>query len=306
MPPRRPRRSPRRARRAAGAPAARRRPASTARLGARARRAPAPAARPDIAGAGDQDVELGPLRSVAHLHHRRLAATGVRLDSSPSLVGKLALRGARRKSMMARPIETRFSTFSTSSRSNTICSVVAARRSTGSASSAARSSARRWSPPRAPSSPTARAFAARLFHAARRSHGADHLRGRPHPRRRQLHHAPRGGDPARPGDLLAGGLVPGRRGGPRASDRHARACRRPKTCRASADARGSRSRRARRRPCAATGSASGRSRCARSICATMSAASKLRPEAERLDPRHRPASRRSRASTDACSPMSPT
>ena len=32
---------------------------------------------------------------------------------------------------------------------------------------------------------------------------ADHLRGRPHPRRRQLHHAARGRDPARPGDLLA-------------------------------------------------------------------------------------------------------
>ena len=52
------------------------------------------------------------------------------------------------------------------------------------------------------------AFAACLFPARRRPRGADHLRGRPHPRRRQLLDPPRGGHPARPGDLLHGRLVP--------------------------------------------------------------------------------------------------
>ena len=44
----------------------------------------------------------------------------------------------------------------------------------------------------------ARAFAAWLLPARRRPGAAHHLRGGAHPRRRQLHHAPRQGDPARP------------------------------------------------------------------------------------------------------------
>ena len=56
-----------------------------------------------------------------------------------------------------------------------------------------------------------RPFAPRLFHAARRPGGADHLRGRPHPRRQELHHPPRRRHPARRGDLLHVGLLPGRR-----------------------------------------------------------------------------------------------
>ena len=63
----------------------------------------------------------------------------------------------------------------------------------------------------------ARAFAARLFPARRRSRRADHLRGRSHPRRRQLLDPPRGGDPARPGDLLHGRLVPQAGAGPRST-----------------------------------------------------------------------------------------
>ena len=64
----------------------------------------------------------------------------------------------------------------------------------------------------------AAAFAARLFPARRRSEGADRLRRRPHPRRQELHHAARGRDPARPGDLLDVGVVPQRRAGLEPSD----------------------------------------------------------------------------------------
>ena len=73
----------------------------------------------------------------------------------------------------------------------------------------------------------AAAFAARLFPAGRRPEGADHLRRRPHPRRQELHHAARGRDPARPGDLLDVGVVPRRRAGPRPSVPRCRTCRRP-------------------------------------------------------------------------------
>ena len=69
------------------------------------------------------------------------------------------------------------------------------------------------------------------FLQARRPHGPDHLRRRPHPRRWELHHPPRGRDPARAGDLQPGGVVP-RRGdrsrppGPDARRRGARGGRR--------------------------------------------------------------------------------
>src|SRR5580704_5561978 len=68
----------------------------------------------------------------------------------------------------------------------------------------------------------AAAFAARLFPARRRSKGADHLRGRPHPRRQELHHAQRQGDPARPRHLLHVGLIPPLRAGPEPSGQNAR------------------------------------------------------------------------------------
>ena len=57
------------------------------------------------------------------------------------------------------------------------------------------------------------ALAAWLLPAGRRSLAAHHLRRRAHPRRRQLHHAPRQGDPARSADLLDELLVPQGRGG---------------------------------------------------------------------------------------------
>ena len=105
-----------------------------------------------------------------------------------------------------------------------------------------------------------RPFAARLFHAPRRHQGADRLRGRPHPRRRLLHHAARGGDPARPGDLLAGSFVPGRRG--RAGAPGADAARRARSRDAARPARTDRTNSATPCPMAsgATGSATGRSR----------------------------------------------
>src|SRR5690606_18625602 len=53
------------------------------------------------------------------------------------------------------------------------------------------------------------AFAARLLPARRRHRASDRLRRRPHPRRRQLLGAPGDRDPARQGDLLLRGLVPG-------------------------------------------------------------------------------------------------
>ena len=105
-----------------------------------------------------------------------------------------------------------------------------------------------------------RALAARLFHAAGRHQGADRLRGRPHPRRRQLHHAARRGDPARPGDLLARSLVPGRRrrAGAPGADAARRA--RPRYAARPAAADGRVRRRACRQASGATGSATGRSR----------------------------------------------
>src|SRR5690606_30855502 len=64
--------------------------------------------------------------------------------------------------------------------------------------------------------PPRRAFAARLLPARRRHRGADRLLRGPYPRRRQLLGAPGHRDPARPGDLLLRGLVPGPRERPRA------------------------------------------------------------------------------------------
>ena len=87
-----------------------------------------------------------------------------------------------------------------------------------------------------------RPFAARLFHAAGRSDGADHLRGRPHPRRQELHHAPGGRHPARRGDLLHVGLLPGRRRPGSSTRSRCRRCRRRRTCRARPSSRRSSSR----------------------------------------------------------------
>ena len=55
------------------------------------------------------------------------------------------------------------------------------------------------------------------------------LSGRPRPRRRQLHHPPRRGDPARQADLQPLGLLPRRRGGLGLPARDARRWARPKT-----------------------------------------------------------------------------
>ena len=150
-----------------------------------------------------------------------------------------------------------------------------------------------------------RPFAARLFHAAGRPQGPHPLRGRPHPRRPQLHHPPGRRHPARPGDLLHVGLLPGRGGRARPPDRHAR--------RAAAGGPAERERhlqplsgrRARNR-CAATGSASGRSSSARSISATIVGRETLEPGPARVDPDHRQAARRPGRSTAACSPTPPT
>ncbi len=119
----------------------------------------------------------------------------------------------------------------------------------------------------------AAAFAARLFPAGRRSQGADHLRGRSHPRRQELHHPARGGDPARPGDLHHGGVVPRRRVRPRPSGADARRAAVRRRCRATPRSRSASCRNCRRRS-GATTSANGRSSCGRSSSAATSARSR--------------------------------
>ena len=81
--------------------------------------------------------------------------------------------------------------------------------------------------------------------------GADRLRRRPHPRRRQLHHPARRRDPARPGDLQPGGVVPRRRSRAPSTTTRCPTCPTPETLptipeRARADARPSLDRSVRR------------------------------------------------------------
>ena len=147
----------------------------------------------------------------------------------------LHLRAARRYRPCQTP-STRFSPYSILSRSNTISFEAAARSRPGSASSAARSSARRWSRRREPSIPrgtSIRCTAISCGPAIQKCRSST----------RSIASATAtvstrdvSSDPARRGDLFDVGIVPGRRGRPRPPDTAAARLTPPETtARATAD-----------------------------------------------------------------------
>ena len=179
-------------------------------------------------------------------------------------------------------------------------------RSTGSACSAARSSPRRWSPPSERSSPTATCIRCTAISC-----------GRAIPRCRSSTRS-----------TASATAAPSPRGAWSRSStarrsfrwrRRSRSTKRPRTPGADATRRAAAGTLAQRSascwassamPCpkasGATGSATGRSRCSRSMLEHYTSREKLAPRAEHLDPHHRAGAGRPRHCRRRCSPICPT